>query len=701
MSDPLKLRFGPKVSILNSVLFLHSLLVKPGAISHDNFPVARVCIAPFSSLERMFSASEIQKRTPDLLNGKWLLSVDEMAACGPIVDAFCEVNGTITSVSKEPGQFIAGDLVVGTVDPCRHEQLRLWKCLICNAEVPAGPRREEYVNWHEHPDVQILKTTAQQHAVEQMSAMEKSKKLFLVLDIDHTLLHASMSTAPQMSRAYNQRLETLPEYQTWDEDTKWESRIHDLYFAQTYHAVKFRPGLRRFLRESHAMFQLLVFTFGSRPYAEAVVKVFDPQRNFFSSRIVSRDDCPDGSLKTLERLFSANHHSVLIVDDSPHVWNYVRNVITIPKYVFFPEVDNRPLDPSGQRGLDIDYTIAHHAPLPTAMLDSSLASVFQTLSDVHKSFFAAPADSKKDVTQFLKEREFPSVGQFLFDCVIVFSGLIPRGEPRPESFDLWKKAEACGASCSLTMTSETTHLVTASVGTEKAQEALQRGDVFVVKPAWVNACYELRERMFEVPFLFMFTKSKQLNTPDVPASGEELVDLNKSFAEQDRQTFSEYRFLVQEIKFSLESLRTASEQLQDFADMTAFLGADLQKRRERLGVPPQTPTPSALGLQASVSFPDAQNEHNHTFSAESEDEEYERSRNRAEREMEEKDGSDWEDEIGGPFRKTPRRMSARGGGMLHASTEEALASLDWDADELEGGGYESEDRLSNDEEAGY
>lgn len=51
-----------------------------------------------------------------------------------------------------------------------------------------------------------------------------------------------------------------------------------------------RPGLKGFLEAMSEMYEMHVYTMGTRTYAEAICKVVDPEGKFFGSRILSRDE---------------------------------------------------------------------------------------------------------------------------------------------------------------------------------------------------------------------------------------------------------------------------------------------------------------------------------------------------------------------------------------------------------------------------
>ena len=66
---------------------------------------------------------------------------------------------------------------------------------------------------------------------------------------------------------------------------------------------------------------------GSRSYAHAVVKLFDPDGRLFNEILENR--------KKLERIFPTDDRMVLVIDDRCDVWPDCRNLIQVPAYTFF------------------------------------------------------------------------------------------------------------------------------------------------------------------------------------------------------------------------------------------------------------------------------------------------------------------------------------------------------------------------------
>ena len=60
-------------------------------------------------------------------------------------------------------------------------------------------------------------------------------------------------------------------------------------FAVYLSSVHYRPGWAEFLRVL-SLYELHIYTMGTRDYAAAIVKILDPTRTLFSGQVFSRDD---------------------------------------------------------------------------------------------------------------------------------------------------------------------------------------------------------------------------------------------------------------------------------------------------------------------------------------------------------------------------------------------------------------------------
>eukprot|EP00924_Labyrinthula_sp_SR-Ha-C_P004971 snap_masked-scaffold_1-processed-gene-17.33-mRNA-1 protein AED:0.27 eAED:0.27 QI:0/-1/0/1/-1/1/1/0/368 len=142
-----------------------------------------------------------------------------------------------------------------------------------------------------------------------------SKKLCLILDLDHTLLHAK----------------TLGNEEVEEGVLEIESNRERL-------GVKLRPDLKNFLDSLKNKFEFSVYTQGTRDYAEKVCKLFDEEGDYFQNRILTRsDETKDNTTKQLSNLFPVSENMVFILDDRSDVWknNGDANLVTIKPYKYF------------------------------------------------------------------------------------------------------------------------------------------------------------------------------------------------------------------------------------------------------------------------------------------------------------------------------------------------------------------------------
>ena len=115
---------------------------------------------------------------------------------------------------------------------------------------------------------------------ERKTKLMREKRLILIIDLDHTLLHATSGDSRLMPK-YKEIFANIPD-------------LHYIKLQENnpnvISLVKIRPFVNEFLTRAKQLFELHVYTHGSRPYANEVVKLIDPKGEFFQGRILSRDE---------------------------------------------------------------------------------------------------------------------------------------------------------------------------------------------------------------------------------------------------------------------------------------------------------------------------------------------------------------------------------------------------------------------------
>ncbi len=114
----------------------------------------------------------------------------------------------------------------------------------------------------------------------------------MLVDLDQTLIHTTNDNVPN-------NIKDVFHFQLWGHGSVW------------YH-TRLRPKAREFLENVGKLYELHICTFGTRSYAHAIASHLDPHGQFFSDRILSRDECFSQNSKTanLKELFPRGDHMV-------------------------------------------------------------------------------------------------------------------------------------------------------------------------------------------------------------------------------------------------------------------------------------------------------------------------------------------------------------------------------------------------------
>ncbi|KAH8924232.1 hypothetical protein BT69DRAFT_1319045 [Atractiella rhizophila] len=182
--------------------------------------------------------------------------------------------------------------------------------------------------------------------------LKNAKKLFLILDLDQTVIQAANepTIGEWMEDQNNVNYPALRDVAAFYLLEPFHPQTGKRYLARYY--VKPRPALQHFLESVAELYEIHVYTMGVRDYAEQVCKAIDPDGRFFSDRILTRSESFEGEgyKKTIQRLFPASDHSmIVIVDDRLDVWNYSPNIVPAIRYEFFPEtgdINSVPTSPT-------------------------------------------------------------------------------------------------------------------------------------------------------------------------------------------------------------------------------------------------------------------------------------------------------------------------------------------------------------------
>eukprot|EP00741_Cyanophora_paradoxa_P011039 tig00020553_g10671.t1 len=231
---------------------------------------------------------------------------------------------------------------------CSHEMVTGGICCECSESVDVSSleNKNKYIKF-EHAmqkDIYVKRKVAAKIEMEEARLLIEKRKLSLVLDIDHTLLHATQS--PYDRNKPHPTPPPVPEVIAWQDPDPRLGRLHDFQLPKCNfnYYVKLRPGLFSFLEEVSKLFVLHIYTFGTQEYAKKISEIIDPSKHYFHERIAAREEMqgdrdpnrpPEPMEKKLERLFPCDTSMVLIIDDRNDVWKSSKNLLQIQPCALF------------------------------------------------------------------------------------------------------------------------------------------------------------------------------------------------------------------------------------------------------------------------------------------------------------------------------------------------------------------------------
>ena len=257
---------------------------------------------------------------------------------GSTMHALAPHEGEIKSLDlKEGSRLQAITPQIAKVEFCPHSVVYGGLCALCG-QIADPPHynnvRANRLSVDEQNSVALRISKKEAESVSSVAARRlfNMNKLSLVLDLDHTLVHA----VDDMRAKY---LLTLHPH----DDSIVEFSFSTLPHSVTTMFLKFRPNLNNFLQTVSSMFQLHIYTMGSRRYADTVASLIDPDKKLFGGRIVSRDDFSEGKFnqKNIKRLFPHDDSMAVVIDDREDVWiegtgaDHLPNLIRAAPYYFW------------------------------------------------------------------------------------------------------------------------------------------------------------------------------------------------------------------------------------------------------------------------------------------------------------------------------------------------------------------------------
>jgi RNA polymerase II subunit A-like phosphatase len=250
--------------------------------------------------------------------------------------------GKVTRWFIKPGTVVErpGVELVEIEEPCTHETQFGGLCVDCGEDMTKVDylTKERNVNratvnlTHDNTALLVSHNEAVRAEEDTKKRLLSSKKLTLIVDLDQTVIHTTCER-------------TVAEWQADPENPNYEA-VKDVKgfqladdnvanVAANWYYVKMRPGLEGFFENMSKLYEMHVYTMATRAYAQAIMKIIDPERKYFGDRILSRDENYTDKLKNLTRLFYQNTAMVVIIDDRADVWQYSPHLVRVPVFNFF------------------------------------------------------------------------------------------------------------------------------------------------------------------------------------------------------------------------------------------------------------------------------------------------------------------------------------------------------------------------------
>ena len=132
-----------------------------------------------------------------------------------------------------------------------------------------------------HKNILVSKEIAKEDEKKKLTKLLKEKKLALILDLDKTLLHAGEN---------HTLIKNYPHFINVVEASEEIKEWHPIRLGREVLYIKFRPYLREFIEKSSRLFELHVYTHGTRNYADQILNILDPHKKFFQNRVTTANE---------------------------------------------------------------------------------------------------------------------------------------------------------------------------------------------------------------------------------------------------------------------------------------------------------------------------------------------------------------------------------------------------------------------------
>ncbi|KAI9809618.1 MAG: hypothetical protein M1825_000050 [Sarcosagium campestre] len=296
-------------------------------------------------------------------------------------------------------------------EPCSHAVQFGGMCTICGKDMTTITYNTDVNNAeratinmiHDNNALTVSEEEASRVEEEAKRRLLKSKKLSLVVDLDQTIIHATVDP-------------TVAEWQKDENNPNHEAVKHVRAFQLVdeapggrgcWYYIKLRPGLKDFLASVSRIYELHIYTMGTRAYAQNIATIVDPERKIFGDRILSRDESGSLVAKNLQRLFPVDTKMVVIIDDRGDVWKWNDNLLRVTPYDFFVGIGDINSSFLAKRE-DIQSSPPQPALTDKADADTTMTEADESRATEDTSEDGASEPVRSQISQTNSEESLPS-----------------------------------------------------------------------------------------------------------------------------------------------------------------------------------------------------------------------------------------------------------------------------------------------------
>ncbi len=275
---------------------------------------------------------------------------------------------------------------------CKHEKVVEGRCQFCMEQV-----RQEHLSqfsrylFQEEGGVLVTGSALKHHEQVFVDNLLAQTKAIIILDLDNTILHST-----EISELDLRAVMALEDFYLIP---KVECGFGQEKGKRDLIVVKMRPYFRQFIYVLSQLYEIYVYTKGTRVYAQEICRyiraqyageqnahpyvtwqpeklLFLQHKKAFATNIISRDE--DGSLdsKSFERILPTKTDYHLILDDRRDVWNNSPSWFFTREYYYFLSKTKRSQpDPAD----DIAHYLATTADIPLPEIKGQLLEDYQQI----------------------------------------------------------------------------------------------------------------------------------------------------------------------------------------------------------------------------------------------------------------------------------------------------------------------------------